>query len=81
MGFRYIEVPDTVLFEKRFGMSIENILPETLKRWRKKNCVQTEKLALNRKGLLFLNSFLIEAFEELNSAFPTGGGSTDSPIV
>jgi oxygen-independent coproporphyrinogen-3 oxidase len=67
MGFRYIEGPDPVLFEKRFGIAIDNAIPKTLERWRENGCLAADKIALNRKGLVFLNSFLVEAFAELET--------------
>jgi oxygen-independent coproporphyrinogen-3 oxidase len=66
MGFRYIEGPDKVLFEQRFGPSIEQAIPETLSRWRSRGLAAEEKAALTPGGLLLLNPFLIEAFEELS---------------
>jgi len=53
MGYRCCEGPDAELFKKRFGFSIEDCIPQTLKRWK------------GRDKMLFLNSFLTEAFVEL----------------
>lgn len=55
MGFRYKEGPDPVLFKKRFGKSIEETIPKTLEKWREK------------KRMLFLNAFLIDAFQEVEN--------------
>jgi oxygen-independent coproporphyrinogen-3 oxidase len=65
MGSRYIEGPDPALFEKRFGIGIGDAIPKTLDRWRGKGFLARDKIALNRNGLAFLNSFLVEAFGEL----------------
>jgi len=54
MGYRYCEGPDIELFKKRFGFAIKDYIPETLKRWE------------GRDKMLFLNSFLTEAFIELD---------------
>jgi oxygen-independent coproporphyrinogen-3 oxidase len=67
MGFRYIEGPDEVLFVRRFKRGIEDCIPRTLAKWREGAFVQTGKTALTGKGLLFLNSFLMDCFEELNA--------------
>jgi oxygen-independent coproporphyrinogen-3 oxidase len=65
MGFRYTEGPDRALFKTRFGSEPELFIPHTLERWRKRGLVDREKTALTRDGLLLLNPFLLEAFEEL----------------
>jgi oxygen-independent coproporphyrinogen-3 oxidase len=67
MGFRYMEGPNPALIQKRFGKTIEMIIPETLKRWQKRELLQKSKTALNKEGLLFLNSFIREAFVELEN--------------
>jgi oxygen-independent coproporphyrinogen-3 oxidase len=67
MGFRYIDGIDETLFEKRFRTSVEACIPHALAAWRKKGLLQSEKPALAKEGLLFLDSFLRDAFEELAS--------------
>ena len=64
MGFRYIEGPCEDLFNRRFRKNIRDLIPETLKKWQ--SCMQNDKLALNKEGLLFLNSFLVDVFRELS---------------
>jgi len=54
MGFRYCEGPDKSLFKKRFGCSVEDCIPQTLNKWKYKDI------------MLFLNSFLSDAFNELD---------------
>jgi len=54
MGFRYREGPDAELFRRRFGRTVEDYIPKTLSRWEGKD------------KMLFLNSFLREAFDELH---------------
>jgi len=54
MGYRYCEGPDMEKFRRRFGLGIEDCIPQTLARWK------------NRDKMLFLNSFLCEAFTELD---------------
>jgi oxygen-independent coproporphyrinogen-3 oxidase len=66
MGFRYRKGPDPVLFRKRFGCSIEDCIPKTITRWRARNFFEAENsLAPSREGLLFLNGFLRDCFEEI----------------
>ena len=69
MGFRYIEGPERRLCQKRFRRDLERLIPRTLARWRSRSLAAADKTALTRKGLLFLNPFLIEAFEELDETF------------
>jgi oxygen-independent coproporphyrinogen-3 oxidase len=54
MGYRYHNGPDKEKFIRRFGLCIEDVIPETLTSWK------------NRDIMLFLNSFLCEAFCELD---------------
>jgi oxygen-independent coproporphyrinogen-3 oxidase len=54
MGFRYCDGPDRLLFKKRFGCSVEDCIPQTLEKWK------------NKDIMLFLNSFLSDAFNELD---------------
>jgi oxygen-independent coproporphyrinogen-3 oxidase len=55
MGYRYIEGPDEELFKKRFGYSVKECIPKTISRWEGKD------------KILFLNKFLAEAFNELET--------------
>ncbi len=71
MGFRFIEGPDDTLIQKRFGKTIDTLIPETLDRWRQKGFLRKHKAALTKEGLLFLNSFVRDAFVELDK----NGGS------
>ena len=66
MGFRYVEGPDEQLFQKRFRRSICECIPKTLEKW-KAGFFRNDKNALTKEGLLFLNSFLADAFLELDS--------------
>jgi oxygen-independent coproporphyrinogen-3 oxidase len=67
MGFRYREGPDPLLFMRRFGRSIEDCIPKTISRWQGRGFFAANHtgLAPSPKGLLFLNSFLRDAFDEL----------------
>jgi oxygen-independent coproporphyrinogen-3 oxidase len=65
MGFRYTGGPDRELFKTRFGAEPEAFIPGTAERWQKRGLLDSKKMALNRAGLLLLNPFLLEAFEEL----------------
>jgi oxygen-independent coproporphyrinogen-3 oxidase len=64
-GFRWIEGPDPLLFRRRFGLDIEDAIPETLKKWRNRDCVKKDVTAMTKKGLLFADPFVIDTFTEL----------------
>ena len=66
MGFRLLKGPDESLFQRRFKKEIEDFIPKTIKKWRNRALFQEDILALTSSGLLLLNSFLIEAFQELD---------------
>jgi oxygen-independent coproporphyrinogen-3 oxidase len=72
MGFRCLKGPDQALFEKRFHRPLETLIPQTLHRWEARGLLQRESLAgpmaLTKEGLLFLNTFLAEAFAELDTS-------------
>jgi len=55
MGFRYCEGPDKNLFKNRFACNIEDCIPQTLLRWK------------DGDRMLFLNKFLEQAFEEMET--------------
>jgi oxygen-independent coproporphyrinogen-3 oxidase len=63
MGYRYIEGPDPELFIQRFGKSIEETIPRTLEKWQG----SMDTAAFREKCMLFLNSFLLDAFMELDT--------------
>jgi len=67
MGFRYRGGPDAQTFKARFGHDISSTIPETIARWRQKGFFETE-LAPSKEGLLFVNSFLRDAFAEMDCA-------------
>jgi oxygen-independent coproporphyrinogen-3 oxidase len=65
MGFRTPSGPDGRLFRRRFGRDIGECIPGTLERWRNRGLIRPDRPALTREGLLFLDPFLAECFEEL----------------
>ena len=67
MGFRYRGGPDPRSFKRRFGCGIEDLIPQTINRWRGRGFFDAEHsgLAPSPNGLLFLNAFLRDAFGEL----------------
>jgi oxygen-independent coproporphyrinogen-3 oxidase len=65
MGFRYLGGPDPQLFKRRFGRTVEDFIPKTITKWRKRGFFQRNSLAPSKDGLLFLNGFLRDAFAEL----------------
>jgi oxygen-independent coproporphyrinogen-3 oxidase len=80
MGFRYREGPDPLRFKQRFGIAIEECIPQTIARWRERGFFAADNcLAPSSKGLLFLNGFLREAFEELLVVSTTNYLSTNRP--
>jgi oxygen-independent coproporphyrinogen-3 oxidase len=68
MGFRYIGGPDLRLFARRFRRDLAACIPRTLSRWRDRGLLQPGKIALTPEGLLFLDPFLAECFEEIEKA-------------
>jgi oxygen-independent coproporphyrinogen-3 oxidase len=70
MGFRYLEGPDEALFRRRFGCGIEDLVPESLARWRRRGVIRKETPAPTVEGFLFLNPLLFDVFEELNRKKP-----------
>ena len=64
MGYRYREGPDRQKFTRIFGLGIEDCIGGTISRWRNRGFFDGE----NPSGelMLFLNSFLSEAFLELD---------------
>jgi oxygen-independent coproporphyrinogen-3 oxidase len=67
MGFRTGEGPGAALFKRRFRRSLEEVLGRTLGRWRERGLLRGDRPALNPAGLLFLDRFLLDAFEELEA--------------
>jgi oxygen-independent coproporphyrinogen-3 oxidase len=66
MGFRLRSGPDNTLFQRRFGKTIEDIIPDTIKAWRKRGLFCEDKTALTKQGLLLLNTFLVDVFGEID---------------
>jgi len=54
MGFRLKEWTENDLFKNRFGCSLEEYIPKTLAKWK------------NRDIMSFLNTFLCDAFKEID---------------
>ena len=54
MGYRLREGPDEEIFKRRFNRDIKDCIPRSLERWK------------DRDKTLFLNSFLMDAFKELD---------------
>ena len=67
MGFRYREGPDLQIFRRRFGRAVENCIPNAVDKWRKRDFFEGNSLKSSPGGLLFLNSFLRDAFGEISS--------------
>ena len=59
MGYRYRGGPDREKFIRRFGLNIQDCIPQTLERWKNKKPDDI---------MLFLNSFLKEAFTEIDGS-------------
>ena len=69
MGFRCIEGPDEGSFLRRFKRPITEMIPKTLGAWQIRGLLCENKRALTKEGLLFLNRFLLDVFEELDLSF------------
>ena len=73
MGFRCTRGPEAGLFARRFGLSLEEAVPQTLAKYRDRGLAvpgdRGEGWALSKEGLLFLDPFLVEAFGELDYHF------------
>jgi oxygen-independent coproporphyrinogen-3 oxidase len=68
MGFRYIDGPNEPLFKKRFSVTIDDAIPETIFAWREKGLYDKTKTALTKDGLLLLNRFLRDCFDEIDKS-------------
>jgi oxygen-independent coproporphyrinogen-3 oxidase len=64
MGFRYTEGPDAGLFFRRFGRTVARAIPRTIAAWEGRGFF-SGPLKPSPQGLLMLNPFLLDAFEEL----------------
>jgi oxygen-independent coproporphyrinogen-3 oxidase len=65
MGFRTTDGPDAALFQRRFHCTIEQAAPATMAAWRERRLLRLDQAALAPGGLLFLNRFLRDCFEEI----------------
>jgi oxygen-independent coproporphyrinogen-3 oxidase len=68
MGFRCLYGPDPGLFTRRFGLTVEEAVPQTLQKWRAHGLISpfaAQGPALTKEGLLFLDPFLVDIFGEL----------------
>jgi oxygen-independent coproporphyrinogen-3 oxidase len=68
MGFRYTEGPDEDLFRRRFGRDIGDCIQKTIDAWRSRGLFRKDKCALTKSGILLLNPFLIETFNEFDAS-------------
>jgi oxygen-independent coproporphyrinogen-3 oxidase len=71
MGFRCRAGPDPVLFHRRFGLGIEECIPKALERWYGRDSCPgplraDDGLKPSGLDLLFLDSFLRDAFAEID---------------
>jgi oxygen-independent coproporphyrinogen-3 oxidase len=79
MGFRCREGPDTALFRRRFSRGIGECIPQTIARWRERGFFTAgadgpaENLSPSREGLLFVDSFLRDAFREMEDTCNSPG--------
>lgn len=69
MTLRLIKGLDRENFRKRFDIDICTLIPNTIKSWSEKKLLIIEKnfVTLEENGLLLLNSFLCEAFIEMEN--------------
>ena len=71
MGLRLTEGIDRAFFKSRFGKDITVFAEKTISKWvNRKDAVLTEKrFYLTEKGFLYLNLFLQELFQEIDTLF------------
>lgn len=67
MGMRLMAGLSRKRFKERFDQDILDLISQTAKRWENRGllAITPESIALNRDGLLLLNSFLVECLEEM----------------
>jgi oxygen-independent coproporphyrinogen-3 oxidase len=72
MGFRYCEGPDPRSFRRRFNCGIEECIPVTIERWKKRGFFtqthETPGFVPSADLMLFLDGFLRDAFAELGNS-------------
>ncbi len=66
MGFRLFDGIQHAEFKRRFGRELLSIAPRVFERYEKNDMcrITSESLALNEKGMHYLNQFLIDIFAE-----------------
>jgi oxygen-independent coproporphyrinogen-3 oxidase len=67
MGFRYIEGPNAALFRRRFRTGLDAVIGGTMARWKERGLMRPDGAALTKAGLLLLDRFVVEAFEEMDA--------------
>lgn len=71
MAFRLTEGLNREVFNRRFGTDICSLIPKTIKTWKEKKLLKLDEnfVTLKENGLLLLNTFLCEAFIEIEESF------------
>ena len=67
MGMRLCSGPDPEVFRDRFGSKPSELIPRTLNKWTYKGLVDPKNCSLNSSGMLMLDSFLSDVWDELFS--------------
>jgi oxygen-independent coproporphyrinogen III oxidase len=69
MGLRLVNGLGAAALERRFGAPLARLLPRTLERWGRKGLLahRPGRIGLNPRGLLILDSLLLEAREEIDT--------------
>ena len=72
MAFRLTEGLNRNDFYEHFGLDISSIIPKTIEAWKEKKLLKINKnfVTLEENGLLLLNTFLCEAFIEMEKIEP-----------
>ena len=67
MGLRQTRGVDAVRFERDFGVSVEQIWPDTIRRMKQQGLMtcNTERIALTMRGMQVMNGVLVELMEEM----------------
>ena len=67
MGYRLCNGLDEDNFIRRFGRKSSSFIPETISHWSSRGLLNPNNSSLNENGLLFLDSFLSDVYDEITS--------------
>lgn len=79
MGFRMRQGIDRTRFARLFGLPVQDLIPDTLKKWQRDLVAQGDRLALEPGCLDILNRFLVDCLEEMDMAGRPGRSRQGGP--